>query len=259
MACPTSPVSFAVKAVLTDIIGTTTPFSFLSQTIHGLMRSELSQMLDVQWNIPDVQSCVRSILQGRNELPEGAVDDPDVILDKHFHARVAEISKDEMSSGTESPALKRLQGIFLDDFYADGKLKGIVFDDVADAFRRWKTSHLGLLIYSSGSMASQRLLFQNATSGPLDQYIDAYFDTSVGSKREPASYTAICREMSLEPQSVVFIADMIEEVEAAHAAGLRVVIADRPGNLPLDLDRCQIAPVVSTFDQLNFTLCEADD
>ena len=62
-----SPVCLSVKAVLCDIIGTTTPFSFLSETIHGLMRREFSGMLASRWDLCDVQECVRSMLQAEND------------------------------------------------------------------------------------------------------------------------------------------------------------------------------------------------
>ena len=253
-----SPVCLSVKAVLCDIIGTTTPFSFLSETIHGLMRREFSGMLASRWDMCDVQDCVRSMLQAENDPPV----DADGKLDRSVLAEVTVMANEQMSSKKESPHLKRLQGIFLKDFYADGSLTGIVFDDVEDAFKRWKSDSLGLLIYSSGSTKAQRLLFHHATAGSssreLDRYIDAYFDTAVGSKSNPVSYSAICHEMDLEPHTVVFIADMIEEVEAAHAAGLQVVVANRPGNLPLDMERAKIAPIVSSFDDLRLVLDGSD-
>lgn len=49
-----------------------------------------------------------------------------------------------------------------------------------------------MAIYSSGSRAAQRLLFQHTeAAGDLRGHLACYFDTTVGGKREAGSYTQI--------------------------------------------------------------------
>ena len=50
-------------------------------------------------------------------------------------------------------------------------------------------------VYSSGSVAAQKLLFQYSDAGNLDVLFDANFDTTVGHKREKESYLEIARQL----------------------------------------------------------------
>ncbi|XP_065195496.1 enolase-phosphatase E1-like [Sycon ciliatum] len=249
------PVRLTVKAIISDIIGTTTPFNFLSETIRSLMRQHFSSMLEKCWDVAEVQLSLRLLLQEADgDLISRDCATVSGVLDRGLHARITEIAEDQMTSGREAAALKTLQGHILATFYEEGLLEGLVYDDVLPAFKSWKESGIGVIIYSSGSTKAQNLLFKHSNVGSLVPYIDAYFDTTTGRKTDPASYTAICKEMGFEPRSVVFIADMIGEVEAAHAAGLQTLIADRPGNPCLDPERSRFAPIIQSFDVLQLTL-----
>ncbi|CAN0008572.1 unnamed protein product, partial [Choristocarpus tenellus] len=118
--------------------------------------------------------------------------------------------------------------------YASGRLKGDTYSDVPVAMKRWCKSGKRVAIYSSGSREAQRLLFNNIPSGELCSYISTYFDTSVGSKLEEASYREITLSLGVaDPSEVLFVTDMLAEAKAAKDAQLEVVLAVRPGNAPL--------------------------
>jgi enolase-phosphatase E1 len=59
-----------------------------------------------------------------------------------------------------------------------------------------------------------------------------YFDTNTGPKREPSSYTAITTAFELAPSDILFISDVVRELDAAAAAGLQILLSLRPGNHP---------------------------
>ena len=62
--------------------------------------------------------------------------------------------------------------------------------------------------------------------------IRGYFDTTVGAKAEADSYRHIAAHLELPPEEIVFISDVIAELDAAHAAGLQGLLSVRPGNRP---------------------------
>jgi enolase-phosphatase E1 len=76
-----------------------------------------------------------------------------------------------------------------------------------------------------------------------------HFDTTIGSKREASSYTRIAEEVEIRPADIVFLTDVVPEVDAATAAGLQVITCVRPNNAPLprDYDR----PTVHSFDEID--------
>ena len=96
-----------------------------------------------------------------------------------------------------------------------------MYEDAARRLREWHAQGLRLYVYSSGSEHAQRLIFGHTPFGDLTPLFSGYFDTRVGGKREPASYANIVRELGLPAEDVLFLSDVREELDAAHAAGLR--------------------------------------
>lgn len=125
--------------------------------------------------------------------------------------------------------LKEIQGKIWEAGYRSAELKSHVFEDVPQAFRRWKESGLKVAIYSSGSVLAQKLLFAHTEHGDLTTWIDAYFDTAVGAKGEPQSYRRIADELGC---TGLFLTDVLGEAKAAAAGGWRAALMDRPGNKP---------------------------
>jgi enolase-phosphatase E1 len=111
-------------------------------------------------------------------------------------------------------------------------------------------------IYSSGSVLAQKLLFGHSEHGDLLPNIHAHFDTQIGGKLEPSSYTKIAHALNVAPEHVVFISDHPGELLAAHDAGMLPMLVKRPGNHVIDanmqmkLDSAQIKEM-STFKDLS--------
>jgi enolase-phosphatase E1 len=134
-----------------------------------------------------------------------------------------------MDRDRKSTALKSLQGKVWKAGFESGELKGTLFDDVPEAFRRWAAQGK-LAIYSSGSVEAQRLLFGNTNFGDLTPLIAGYFDTRTGPKMESASYAAIARAMGVAPGEAIFFSDAVKELDAARAAGMETRLVVREGN-----------------------------
>ena len=97
------------------------------------------------------------------------------------------------------------------------------------ALARWQEAGLAIAIYSSGSVLAQRLIFSTTAYGDLTPFIGENFDTGVGPKREPASYARIAAAMALLPGHLLFVSDVMAELDAARAAALQAVLCVRDG------------------------------
>jgi enolase-phosphatase E1 len=87
-------------------------------------------------------------------------------------------------------------------------------------------------IFSSGSVAAQKLLFGYTETGDLNRYFEHYFDTNTGSKRDVETYKKIAEKINLNPQFIVFLSDIVEELDAAKQAGFQTIQLTRPGTEP---------------------------
>ena len=125
-----------------------------------------------------------------------------------------------------------MQGKIWKAGYEDGSLKSPVYPDVVEAFERWREVGIKINIFSSGSVLAQQLLFAHTDADDLTRYIDQYFDTSVGKKIDPQSYLAIAANLSFDPTRLLFVSDVVAELDAAKAAGMQTRLCIRLGNPP---------------------------
>jgi hypothetical protein len=86
------------------------------------------------------------------------------------------------------PSLKALQGMIWADGYASGEYQAHVYEDAVAGLRRWHAAGHDLYVYSSGSVAAQKLLFRTQHAGDLSPLFSGWFDTAIGGKRDAGSY-----------------------------------------------------------------------
>ena len=153
-----------------------------------------------------------------------------------------------MDRDRKSTGLKSLQGKIWRQGYLDGTLKAQLFADVAPALERWHRAGLKISIFSSGSSLAQKLLFAHTEAGNLSRFISDYFDTTVGTKTDAESYRQIAAALCLSATEVLFISDVVNELDAASAASMQSMLCVRPGNQP------QTSParyrIIQSFDEI---------
>jgi enolase-phosphatase E1 len=243
-----------IHGVLLDIEGTTTPIAFVHEVLFSYARSQVRNFLrehvgsaellaDLQQLRDEHATDVKQNLQPP-ALGEIDVDGPrDAEIDSLGEYVSWLIDLDRKSTG-----LKSLQGKIWKQGYIDGTLKAELFADVAPALERWRQAGLKISIFSSGSSLAQKLLFAHTEAGDLTGFIDNYFDTTVGSKTDVASYLRIASALHLPARDVLFISDVVPELDAAAAAGLQTLLCIRPGNHPQPFaERYQI---IRDFDEI---------
>ncbi len=127
--------------------------------------------------------------------------------------------------------LKTLQGLIWEAGYKSGELVGHIYEDAVRGLKRWKDHGIDLYVYSSGSIAAQKLIFGHTEFGDLTPIFSGYFDTTTGGKKDTESYEAIAKEINLPVSEILFLSDSTEEISAAAAAGMNVIILDREQSL----------------------------
>jgi enolase-phosphatase E1 len=137
-----------------------------------------------------------------------------------------------MARDRKSTGLKALQGLIWEEGYAGGDLRGHVFADVPPALAAWRAAGVRLRVFSSGSRQAQQLLFAHSDFGDLTAFFDGFHDTTAGPKLERSSYVAIGEAFALPPAALLFLSDIVAELDAAAAAGYRTGLLERPGNRP---------------------------
>ncbi|MBI1181423.1 MAG: acireductone synthase [Alphaproteobacteria bacterium] len=224
-----------LAAILLDIEGTTSSVSFVYDVLFPDARRQLAGYVAAQ------EAEVAPILdEVRSEAGQPGL----------TAAECADVLLRWMDEDRKAAPLKALQGMIWRDGYAAGRYRGHVFPDVAPALRRWAGRGLAIYIYSSGSVEAQKLLFGHSAAGDLTPLLSGHFDTRTGGKKEPSSYAAIARAVGLPPARILFLSDNPEELDAARAAGLRILGSIRPGNT-YDL---AAFPSVCAFDEVDEAL-----
>ncbi|MES2288748.1 MAG: acireductone synthase [Pseudomonadota bacterium] len=132
-----------------------------------------------------------------------------------------------MDADAKVTELKEIQGKIWAEGYAAGELKGHVYPDAAEALRRWHGEGLTLAVFSSGSVAAQKLIFGHSDQGDLSPLFSGWFDTTTGPKREARSYVLIADALGVSPADVLFLSDISGETDAAKAAGMQALLIDR--------------------------------
>jgi enolase-phosphatase E1 len=202
--------SSKIAAVVIDVEGTTTPIAFVKDTLFPFAETALDGFLDTHGQDPQVLAIIEAV---RAEAPG---EDPRKAL-RRWMAEDAKVTP-----------LKSLQGLIWAAGYADGRLRSVLYPDVAPALHAWARAGLRLCIYSSGSVEAQKLLFGHSGAGDLTPLLQGYFDTRIGPKRERASYTAIAARLNLPPAEILFLSDIAQELDAAAEAGLATCQLLRP-------------------------------
>ncbi|KAJ2852510.1 enolase-phosphatase E1 [Coemansia brasiliensis] len=223
-----------MEVILLDIEGTTTPISFVHETLFPYVLSTLDEFLKAHWTDQELQFHIQALEeQARQDQPH--YDAPQIISSDPDSTRKSLIDNIQwqMKLDRKTSALKGLQGYMWRFGYQSGQLQGVMFDDAVQAIKNWTQEGKRVYIYSSGSVEAQKLIFGYSDHGNLLQYISGHYDTKVGAKTSSDSYRKIAEDIKTKPENTLFISDNIREIEAANQAGMQVVVSVRPGNAPL--------------------------
>ena len=207
-----------VQWILTDIEGTTTEVSFVYDILFPYFRSHMDEWKTVE------SDQMNQVLEQTRVL---------VLEEQSINLSNREAIFDQLRQWSiedrKITPLKTFQGMVWEQGFKSGAIKGHMYPDVKPALERWAEMGMKLAIFSSGSIAAQKQLFGFSTEGDLSPYFSAYFDTTTGMKRDEKTYHLIVQQLHTSANSVLFLSDIPQELDAANAAGMRTLQLVRPG------------------------------
>jgi enolase-phosphatase E1 len=217
-----------VRGVLLDIEGTTSSVAYVYEVLFPFARENLDSYLDTHWDAPGTMRACNQLARdaGASSFAAWTSDDSLAVARERVRSEVLRLMNDDV----KSTGLKELQGLIWRGGFESGLLRSHIFPDVPAALEAWAKRGLDVRIFSSGSVAAQRLFFAHTERGDLSHLLRGYYDTTIGPKREPSSYRSIAHDMNLSRAEILFLSDIVAELDAASEAGLQTRLVVRPGN-----------------------------
>lgn len=203
-----------IKYILLDIEGTVSSIDFVKKTLFPYARKHLASF--VKENPGLAEKALEETKQTMIEEKSAVTSEIDQLL--------AWIDEDR-----KHPALKSLQGMIWKRGFEEKSFSAPLYADVLPAWQVWRERGCQLGIYSSGSVAAQKLFFAHTEEGDLSAYISNHFDLEIGSKKESSSYIEILKVIEHPASEVLFLSDIEAELQASHEAGLLSIQVVREG------------------------------
>lgn len=194
-----------IKAIVTDIEGTTSSLSFVKDVLFPYARAHLPDFIRNH----QAQAEIKPLLAEAKQIAGGELDE-EALIAQFIHW---------IDTDQKITPLKSLQGLIWLEGYRNGDFTGHVYEDAVRNLRNWFGLDYKLYVYSSGSVQAQKLLFGHSDYGDLTPLFSGYFDTHIGGKRESDSYQRIAAELGLPAEQILFLSDIKDELDAARQAG----------------------------------------
>lgn len=206
---------FKVKAILTDIEGTTSSISFVRDVLFPYAAQHLSMFIRTNAQDPAVAAQIRAVAQEAG------------VAENDYEAIISTLLQ-WIAEDRKATPLKALQGMLWEHGYKNRDYSAHVYEDAVKQLRAWHAAGIPLFVYSSGSIQAQKLFFGYSEFGDMTPLFSDYFDTTSGAKQEVASYQRIAEAMQITPVDVLFLSDIAAELDAAKAAGMQTCWLVRP-------------------------------
>lgn len=198
-----------IKAIITDIEGTTSSLSFVKDSLFPYARAHVGDFLRENATNETVQKLLADI-----NIEVGA----ELDLEQAINQLIQWIDDDKKIT-----PMKSLQGLIWESGYQRGELIGHLYPDAIRNLQNWKAEGFDLYVYSSGSVYAQKLLFAHTDAGDLTPLFSGYFDTHIGAKQDSTSYENIVAHIGLPAEQLLFLSDIEAELNAAQTAGLQTI------------------------------------
>jgi enolase-phosphatase E1 len=204
------------KAILTDIEGTITRISFVKDVLFPYAAKQLPDFLRTHADSAPVAAQISAV--------KTLIAQPNADIERVISTLLTWIKEDKKIT-----PLKQLQGLIWQTGYENGDFTGHLYPDAYQFLQQQQQAGQQLYVYSSGSVKAQHLIFQYSDFGDIRSLFTDYFDTQVGAKQEPSAYQNIIAQLPFEANEVLFLSDVVAELDAAKAVGLKTLHLIRDG------------------------------
>lgn len=233
-----------IKAIVTDIEGTTSSISFVKDVLFPYAADQMQNFVKKHQTEAAVQAQLQAVanLSGIDET--------------NIDALIQQL-KQWIADDKKITPLKALQGMIWEQGYADGAYKAHIYADAVSQLKSWQQTGLPLYVYSSGSIKAQHLFFRYSEVGDLTGLFSGHFDTTSGGKQEENAYRNIAaaiaeQQPAIRPNNLLFLSDIKQELMAAQAAGWQCCWLLRPQDSALRAEHGELEgfTAVSTFSEI---------
>lgn len=215
-----------IKAIVTDIEGTTTSLAFVKDVLFPYARQHMAQFIKENAHNEQIRAHLNAV---SNEVGKKLNDED-----------LTQLLINWIDQDKKNTPLKSLQGMIWKSGYESGAYTGHVYADAAHNLKRWHEQGIKLFVFSSGSVQAQRLIFGYSSAGDLTSYFTDYFDTKIGNKRETTAYQTITKQTGVEPHEILFLSDIKQELDAAKEVGMRTIWLVRDGPVKENAEHSQV-------------------
>ena len=205
-----------IKALLTDIEGTITRVSFVKDILFPYAAKKLAAFVNAHQQDPIVAQQIAAV--------KTLIDKPNASTDEVISTLLEWIDADKKIT-----PLKQLQGLIWQTGYENGDFTGHIYPDAYDFLVAQQHAGQQLYVYSSGSVKAQHLIFHYSDFGDIRPLFTDYFDTKVGAKQEPSAYENIIEQLPFAANEVLFLSDIVTELDAAKSVGIKTLHLIRDG------------------------------
>jgi enolase-phosphatase E1 len=226
-----------IRAVLTDIGGTTSSKAFTDEVLHGYTHSHLASFVRRHRQDPLVADY---LAEARAEL--GATVDEATLIGQLLAW---------IDTGGRGPAMEALQLMLWESGYRAGAFTSHVYEDAYRRLHFWHDAGVKLYVFAACSVARQRLFFAHTQWGDLRSLFAQLFDSGIGGRRSPDTYYAIAKAAGLAAREMCFLSAERTELDAAQAVGMRTRRLVRHGNM----NPCSAHLQVADFNAIELEAC----
>ncbi len=221
-----------IRAILTDIEGTTTSIAFVHDVLFPYSHQHLPQFIRDHKDDFDVQKAL--------DMAGAEAGRPNLSPEQSIDLLLQWIAEDR-----KVMPLKTLQGLLWKQGYQDAAYRGHIYPDAMEYLQKWQQQGIALYVFSSGSVQAQKLLFAHSDYGDMTPLFSGYFDTSTGPKKKKNAYSLIAKAINQPAENILFLSDISEELDAAASAGMQTCRLVREGDAQIEKN-C-VHPQVRSF------------
>ena len=226
-----------IKAIVTDIEGTTSSIDFVHQVLFPYSKKALAEYVRQHAHQKEIAVIIEQVKQEIDRL--------DADLELVIATLLSWIEEDKKIT-----PLKTLQGFIWEDGFKNDRFQGHLYEDAYLNLVQWYKLGIKLYVFSSGSVKAQKLLFGHSLYGDLTYLFEGYFDTNIGNKKEVTAYQNIARSIALPSTEILFLSDVIAELNAARSAGYHTLLLDRNKSI----DNSNGHDVITNFDDIKLNV-----
>jgi enolase-phosphatase E1 len=217
------------KVILTDIEGTISSISFVKDVLFPYSKERLEDFILTNFeHNPSLLSIIEDTLE---EVKLGNAtgviyDSNDTIFETQIYTAIQAL-KTWIQEDKKITPLKELQGLIWEEGFSKGLFKAPLYQDAFEFFLNMKGKGFPIYVYSSGSVKAQKLFFEFSEFGDIRYLFSGFYDTKIGSKKDPESYLKIVNDIKVSPEHILFLSDIQDECKASEEAGLLSIQVSR--------------------------------